>query len=86
MPMYYFHLFDDEAIVDADGTDLIDVGAAREHATGVARELTANNTGFLDQNWSEWTMRVHDDCGLELFALAMSDFGTGNSGNGNSGK
>jgi hypothetical protein len=49
MPVYYFHLYDDETIVDSDGTDLIDVGAAREHAAGVARELTANSTGFLDQ-------------------------------------
>jgi hypothetical protein len=80
MPMYYFHLSDDETIVDADGTELFDVGAAREHAAGVARELTANSTDFLDQNWSGWTMRVHDDGGLELFSLAMSDFGNGNSG------
>jgi len=80
MPMYYFHLYDDERIVDTDGTDLVDVGAAREHATGVARELTANSTGFLDQNWSEWTMKVHDGSGLELFSLALSNFGNGNSG------
>jgi hypothetical protein len=80
MPMYYFHLYDDEAIVDSDGTDLIDVGAAHNHAAGVARELTANSVGFLDQRWSGWTMRVHDDSGLEVFSLAMSDFGDSNSG------
>ena len=80
MPMYYFHLYDDERIVDTDGTDLVDVGAAREHATGVARELTAHSSGFLDQNSSGWTMKVHDDSGLELFSLAMSDFKDGNSG------
>jgi hypothetical protein len=79
MPVYYFHLYDDETIVDTDGTDLIDVGAARDHAAGVARELTANSAGFLDQNWSVWTMRVHNESGLELFSLAMSDFGNGNS-------
>jgi hypothetical protein len=45
MPMYYFNLQDDETIVDSDGTDLVDVGAAREHATAVARELTANSVG-----------------------------------------
>jgi Domain of unknown function (DUF6894) len=63
-----------------DGTDLIDVGAAREHAAAVARELTANSFGFLDQSWSGWTMRVHDDGGSELFSLAMADFRDGNSG------
>jgi Domain of unknown function (DUF6894) len=80
MPMYYFHLYDDEKIVDSDGTDLVDVGAAREHAAGVARELTANSFGFLDQSWSGWTMRVHDGGGLEVFSLAMADFRDGNSG------
>jgi len=80
MPMYYFHLHDDETIVDSDGTDLINVGAAREHAAGVARELTANSTGFLEQNWSRWTMSVHDGSGLELFSLPMSDSSDGYSG------
>lgn len=80
MPMYYFDLCDDETIDDCDGTDLIDVGAAREHASAVARELTANSFGFLDQSWAGWTMRVRDDGGSELFSLAMSDFRGGNSG------
>lgn len=59
MPMYYFHLADDETIVDSDGTDLLNVRAAREHAAGVARELTANSVGFFDQHWSAWTMTAH---------------------------
>jgi hypothetical protein len=29
---------------------------------------------MLDQGWSAWTMRVHDDQGIELFSLALSDF------------
>ena len=80
MPMYYFDLHDDENVLDSDGTDLANVGAAREHAAAVARELTANSTGFLDQNWSGWTMSVHDGSGLALFSLTMSDFRDGNSG------
>jgi uncharacterized Rossmann fold enzyme len=36
MPMYYFHLEDDETIVDSDGTDLVNIAAAREHAAAVA--------------------------------------------------
>jgi hypothetical protein len=42
MPMYYFNLNDDDTVMDTDGTDLPDAGAARIHATGVARELTSN--------------------------------------------
>jgi hypothetical protein len=80
MPMYYFHLCDDESVMDFDGTDLDDVGAARAHAIGVARELTFNSRGFLKQDWSQWTMTVHDDVGTELFSIAMSDFGDGGSG------
>jgi hypothetical protein len=41
MSMYYFNLQDDDTVVDTDGTDFPDVGAARIHATGVARELTS---------------------------------------------
>ena len=80
MPMYYFDLRDDENVVDSDGTDLVNIAAARQHAAAVARELTANSAGFLDQRWSEWTMSVHDASGLEVFSLALSDFGDGNSG------
>ena len=78
--MYYFHLYGDETIVDSDGTDLVNIAAARQLAAAVARELTANSAGFLDQRWSEWTMSVHDGSGLELFSLALSDFGDDNSG------
>jgi hypothetical protein len=86
MPRYYFHLDDDEKLVDTDGTDLVDVDAAREHAAAVARELTANSFGLLDHSWSDWTMRIHDGSGLELFSLALSDFGNGHSGKQGDGK
>jgi hypothetical protein len=80
MPMYYFHLRDDEPVLDSDGTDLDNIGAARAHAVGVARELTSNSRGFLEQDWSRWTMTVHDDVGTQLFSLIMSDFGDDGSG------
>jgi hypothetical protein len=41
MPMYYFHLYDDATLTDDRGTDLINLAAARDHAAGVARELTS---------------------------------------------
>jgi hypothetical protein len=77
MPMYYFHLFDDVAVRDPDGTDLIDVAAARAHAVGVARELTFKSPGMMRQGWSEWTMRVHDEDDTELFSLQLDDFEPG---------
>jgi hypothetical protein len=28
----------------------------------------------MEQPWSNWTMRVHDHEGTELFSLALTDF------------
>jgi hypothetical protein len=81
MPMYYFHLRDDEKITDVDGTELIDLAAARTHADGVAQELMFKSTGILGEEWSKWTMVVHDGDGLELFSFLMSDAKNDN-GNG----
>jgi Domain of unknown function (DUF6894) len=77
MPMYYFHLRDQDHITDVDGTDLADIDAAREHADTVARELTFKTTGILGEEWSKWTMVVHDGDGLELFSFGMSTMGNG---------
>jgi hypothetical protein len=78
MPMYYFHLYNGVSLRDDRGTDLVDIAAARDHAAGVARELTFQTTGIMDKDWSNWTMRVQDDQGIEQFSLAMSDFEPGN--------
>jgi hypothetical protein len=74
----------EQVLLDADGSldhvffpESGDVGAARIHATGVARELTAHGGGILQQGWSGWTMSVHDEHGTQLFSLTMSDFGDG---------
>ena len=71
MPMYYFHLRDNEPILDPDGTDLINVDAARDHADIVARELMFRTDGILGEEWSKWSMHVHDDDGVELFLFTM---------------
>ena len=81
MPMYYFHLRDNEKITDVDGTELIDLAAAHTHADGVAQELMFKSTGILGEEWSKWTMVVHDGDGLELFSFLMSDAKNDN-GNG----
>jgi hypothetical protein len=73
MPMYYFHLRDNEPILDPDGTDLIDLEAARDHADNVARELMFKTDGILGEAWSMWSMHVEDNDGLELFSFPMSD-------------
>jgi hypothetical protein len=79
MPMYYFHLRDQDDLTDVDGTELADIDAAREHADTVARELTFKTTGILDEDWSKWSMVVHDGDGVELFSFGMA---TARNGNG----
>jgi hypothetical protein len=78
MPMYYFHLRDNEPILDPDGTDLIDVEAARGHAESVARELMFKTDGILGEAWSMWSMHVEDAKGQELFSFEMSQVPNGN--------
>ena len=73
MSMYYFHLHNDDDLVDTDGTDLPDVRAARSHANGVARELMFKSDGLLGQDWSRWSMTINDEAGVELFSFVLSD-------------
>jgi hypothetical protein len=80
MPMYYFHLRDNEKIEDVDGTELADTNAARVHADGVARELMFKTTGILGEEWSKWSMVVNDRDGLELFSFEMSDVKSNGNG------
>jgi hypothetical protein len=76
MPTYFFHLADKEVIEDPDGTDLADLAEAREHAAEVARELTFRSAGIFQRGWSNWTLRVQDEHGTDLFSLMLSDYGS----------
>jgi len=73
MPMYYFHLRDQDTLTDVDGTELPDDHAARAHATGVARELMSRSGGILGEGWARWTMIVHDHAGDEVVVFPMID-------------
>lgn len=74
MPMYYFHLLDDETVSDVDGTELPDASAARAHAVGVAHELMYRRSGMLQRNWTQWIMQVQDGRGNEVFSFRLNDF------------
>ena len=80
MPMYYFHLRNQNTIQDIDGTDLADADAARAHAEVVAQELKFETETFLDEEWSRWSMHVYDDAGQELFSFPMDDVENGDNG------
>lgn len=72
--MFYFHLRDSKTLRDSFGTDLPDLDAAREHAEGVARELTYKNTERLEKDWAQWTMSVQNEKGDELHSFPLSQF------------
>lgn len=75
MPMYYFHLRDQQTVQDVDGTELADTDAARAHADNVAQELKFKTDEFLGHEWSRWSMCVNDHEGNELFSFPMSGNG-----------
>ena len=78
MPMYYFHLRNQDHLTDPDGTELVDVDAARAHALGVAKELKFKSDTLMDEAWSKWSMHVQDGDGTELFSFPMADVPNGN--------
>jgi len=77
--MYYFHLRNQDKFTDPDGTELVDVEAARAHALVVARELKFKSDTFMDEAWSRWFMHVQDGDGTELFSFPMSDVENGSN-------
>jgi hypothetical protein len=73
MPMYYFHLLDNDEVIDSDGTELPDLQAAREHAGQVVRELMFRRDGMLQRDWSLWTMSVRDIDGRVLLSFPLGN-------------
>jgi hypothetical protein len=68
MPRFFFHVDDGMNHVDAEGTELSTLGAAREHAVCYFADLLRDAPGPF---WSrpDWTMRVTDQAGLVFFTL-----------------
>jgi len=73
MPLYYFHVRNGDTLADVDGTELSDETAARAHAKTVANELMFRRDGMLDRKWSDLSMTVHDEDGVELFSFPFTD-------------
>jgi hypothetical protein len=43
MPRFYFHLYNDETVLDAEGTELPNVAAALQSAASMARQMAAQS-------------------------------------------
>jgi hypothetical protein len=63
MPRYFFNVEDDCTIIDQEGTELLNLEAAREEAVSTSAELLRCRAG--DSLWSgkPWRMWVTDQAG-----------------------
>jgi hypothetical protein len=70
MAQLYFHCSNaDELLIDRQGTAIVDLAEARDHAASVMRALVTART---TDDWREWVLHVADDLGDEIFALSFS--------------
>lgn len=71
MPRYFFHIINNRAIIDDEGTELPDIEAARKMALRTAGEILASEG---DTFWSDgkWRMSVADETGKICFTLDFS--------------
>jgi uncharacterized protein DUF6894 len=58
VPRYYFNVKDGKVILDAEGTELHDLEAARKMAVTVAGETLRDGAGESLWNGSPWEMWV----------------------------
>jgi hypothetical protein len=72
MPTFYFNVSNHRSLEDTEGTDLPTLEAARQHAFTVAREIMQHRKEMLGKPWSDWTMRVTDSKGQEVFSFRIA--------------
>ena len=68
LPRYHFHVHDGSTRVDADGTDLPDLQAARREALKRAGAIIGDAGARADFG-EEWRLEVTDHAGLMLFRM-----------------
>jgi hypothetical protein len=73
MPRFYFHICDDEGMSrDDEGTDLLDLEAAREEARASARDLISNYMKTR-QSVNTQTLQIADAGGNVLEVMGVRD-------------
>ena len=72
MPRYFFHLYDDMAVVDEEGVELPDVEAARGKALHDARAMACAEVLEGRLNLSH-RIEVADEAGSVLLTLEFGD-------------
>ncbi|WP_458388265.1 DUF6894 family protein [Sphingomonas sp. F9_3S_D5_B_2] len=70
MPLYYFHLFNDETILDKEGVHLPNAAVALQKAAYMAREMAAESVRegrLVLAHRIEVTDEINDDIGTVHF-------------------
>jgi len=72
MPRYFFHIFNDEIVIDKEGSELPDINRAREKAISGARSLICQSVenGHLNLNHR---LEVCDEGDTRLFTLTFRE-------------
>jgi len=71
MPRYFFSIRNGRPFEDRDGLELADLAAARDEATGFARDMMKQEPHRHD--WGGWIVRVTDEERQVLFELPFLD-------------
>jgi hypothetical protein len=71
VPRYYFSITSEQPFDDVDGLQLPDLAAAREEASGFARDLMRMEPSQRD--WLSWSVRVTGEDQQHLFDLPFLD-------------
>ncbi|MDB5720278.1 MAG: hypothetical protein JWP15_896 [Alphaproteobacteria bacterium] len=72
MPQYFFHIFNDDIVMDEEGQELADLEAAREVALDSARDLVCESVQHGHLNLDH-RIEVEDDKGETLLVLTFRD-------------
>lgn len=69
MPRYFFHLQNDENLIDEEGTELPNLAAARKHARVQAVHMAAASITEHQRLFGEHRIDVEDQAGEVLFSV-----------------
>ena len=72
MPRFFFHLYDDLVVIDEEGLEMRDFGAASEKATEIARSMVCESVkqGHVDLHHR---IEVADERGEIVLKLEFRD-------------
>ena len=72
MPRYFFNVMNDVKTQDFDGTELIDLDAARGEAQKDIDEIKQMEFNSLGDDWSRWSIEIFDHNGALLLVVPFS--------------